>query len=127
MHIQRSCRVISVKRLDSLWMVFLADASVQRIQQTPSLNPQWCQLRSGRFAYLRKIYDNPMVKYMIENNIHINSEILSMYDQIMVLAYLPAPVTTTAGRGAQVNLISGKVIDMPDEKGFVTFMPFQTH
>ena len=67
-----------------------------------------------------------VVEYMLKNNIHICSEILSLYDQTHGARVLKElPVSTTAGRGAIVNLKEKTFRDLPKEKGFITFMPFK--
>lgn len=66
---------------------------------------------------------NRVVLYMIEHNIHINSEMLSEFDRKHgANVIMNAPVTTTAGRGARIDIDKGEARDIPSVLGFVTFI-----
>ena len=66
-----------------------------------------------------------VVEYMLRNNIHICSEILSLFDQNHGARVLKeTPVTTTSGHGVVVNIAEKTFTDLPEQKGFVTFMAF---
>ena len=65
-----------------------------------------------------------LVKHMFDNNLHFCSEMLSKYDKHHGADVLmEAPVTTTGGKGAKVNLETGVVRDLP-KRGYTTFLPF---
>jgi len=67
-----------------------------------------------------------VVQYMIDFNTHICSEVLSLYDQNHGARVLKeSPVTTTIGQGARVNIQTNTAINVPSEKGFVSFLPFR--